>query len=470
MGERKVMVMRLVFYFVASFTLTTLLNAQPVKSYQITADFFPSDARMHDLPVAPDAFMRASAVTELREFSTDTIYFYLHGELTVDSILQDDKKVSFSIDKSLYYYNYSWIATKAAISSSEINSGKPFTIYYSGFFNPSGARSLSDYMRINKHEGVFLRSYGYSLWFPVFLNSGEDSYAADFRQITISVPENFKVLVTGELISEQVEGHNMTAVWQPGITDITELQCTARNYDMMDRENVYIYHINNEANGRKILDYAIALKKIYSRHLMKSEASVPLYIMEMPAYGNISSENVVGLTSEIFNDFEQELSSKLTIAHELVHPFVKIPISMNNPLYAFVVEGFPSFFQIYALKKLDAEFDLKGYMKQLETKYLKKRQSDRYPVEKAILLIKPDEIGTYKDKFVLNDRVWLFFYDLWVQMGADNFDDFLITLFQFDKIDYNRFADLILRFIPDYRNRLNIWLNTTEFTENMYID
>ncbi len=462
--------MRVAFYFLASFTCTALLNAQPVQSYKITAEFFPPDARMYDLPVAPDAFMRASAVIELREVSMDTIYFYLHGELTVDSILQDDRMVSFSMDKTLYYYDYAGIATKATLSSSDINPGKSFTIYYSGFFNPSGVRSLSDYMRINKNEGVFLRSYGYSLWFPVFLNSGEDGYAADFRQVTIRVPEKFRALVTGELISEQVDNHIMTAVWKPGITDIAEIQCTARDFDVMSRENVFIYHINNGANGRKILDYAITLKKIYSRHLRKVEQAVPLYIMEMPAYGNISSENVVGLTGGIFNDFEDELSSKLTIAHELVHPFVKIPISMNDPFYAFVVEGFPSFFQIYALKKLDAEFDLKGYVKQLETTYLKKRQSGRYPVEKAILFIRPDEIGTYKDKFVLNDRVWLFFYDLWIRMGAQKFDEFLGRLFQFDKIDYNKFKDLILKFIPDYQDRLDIWLNTTKYNEDMYVD
>jgi len=461
--------MRTASYLLIFFILNTVLNAQKVKTYELSAEFFPDHARMYDVPVSAENFMQAVARIELAMISGEKIPFFLHGELTVDSVSQDGEKISFTIEKVLYYYDYGYLATRVILDASKLDTGRVLTVYYSGFFNPSRMRSLSDYMRINKKEGVFLRSYGYSLWFPVFLDSGQDSYAADFKHVTISVPADLKVLVAGELISEKVENDIMTAVWKPGIMDISEIQCTARPYSVVSNEDVFVYHINNTANATRIIDYVHDLKEIYARHLRNTEKPKPIYIMEMPEYGNISSDNIVGLTSKVFNDFEKEISSKLTIAHELVHPYVRIPVTMNNPFYALVIEGFPSFFQIYVLKKFDDRFDLKGHMKQLEKKYLKKRDSDRYPIEKPILQITPDEIGDYKDRFVLNDRVWLFFYDLWIQMGTDKFDAFLSDLFTFDEIDYNSFEDLILKFIPNYKDQLHIWLNTTNYTGEMSI-
>ena len=132
----------------------------------------------------------------------------------------------------------------------------------------------------------------------------------------------------------------------------------------------------------------------------------------------------------------------MTIAHELVHPYVSIPIKKNNPFSALVVEGFPSFFHLYGLKKIldNTFFDLEKYMKQVEKGYIKKKQSGKdrrgnpLPDEKPILKITHDEIGTYKDLFVLSDRVRLFLYHIWTEMGDTNYDHFLKDLFQFDSI------------------------------------
>jgi len=48
------------------------------------------------------------------------------------------------------------VALKTTLKSAEIAPGKAIKIFYSGFMNPSRARSLSDYMHINKENGVFL--------------------------------------------------------------------------------------------------------------------------------------------------------------------------------------------------------------------------------------------------------------------------------------------------------------------------
>lgn len=445
------------------------LPAQTVKTCEITAEFFPADAAMYDNPVAPDAFMRAESKIELDSVRKDSIFFYLHGELVVDSILQNRARIPYTSRQVMYAYDYSMVALKTVLAGQSLKTDQPLEIYYSGFFNPSRARSLSDYMRINLHEGVFLRAYGYSPWFPVFQEPGTDIARAFFKHVVIHLPEKFRAVVCGEKTDERVTDNTRTVVWEPGLTEITEVQCTARDYEILNESNISIYHVRNDVNAAKILAFAVRLKKLYEDNLRKKVSSAPLRILEMPEYGNISSDNVIGLTTEIFRDFEHDVRSRLTVAHELVHPYVRIPVALDNPFYALVIEGFPSFFQVWALKRLDKTFDLRSYMKNREKQYIGRRESGKPPAEKPVLQIRPDEIGTYKDRFVLNDRVWLFFYDIWQQMGDNRFDEFLNELFRLDHIDYNLFESVVVKYLPQYRDRLNTWLNTTIFTENMYI-
>jgi hypothetical protein len=151
-------------------------------------------------------------------------------------------------------------------------------------------------------------------------------------------------------------------------------------------------------------------------------------------------------------------------------------VTKENPFCAFVIEGFPSFFQVYALKKMEGDaYDAKGKMMKVEEGYLEKRKTGKtwrgntLPVEKPILEIKFDEIGLYKDKFVLNDRVWLFFYSIWNKMGDEEFDRFLKELFSFNSINYNSFEELVVKYIPGFAPELNTWLNTTDYPDEIKI-
>lgn len=455
--------------------LNLSIQAQNINSYEIFAEFFPNDAKMYNYPVSPEAFLRAHSTIVFLKLTDDDIIFYLHGEFKIDSILVGSKMIEYAAEKVFYYYSYNMVALQVTISSSNVTTDE-IKIYYSGFMNPSRARSLSDYMYINKNKGVYLRSYGYSLWFPIFLKSSQDSYKANFKSITIKLPANYKCIVNGELINEFVEKDIYTAIWRPGVKDIVEIQCTAQDYKINSKNNVYVYYLSDKSSSELILDYASQLKKIYSKNLKSINESLPLYIMEMPKYGDISSGNVVGISEKDFNSFNNGLQSKRLIAHELVHPYVYIPVLVNNNFYAFVVEGFPSFFQVYALKRMEGEtYNLKEEMKKVEELYLEKRKTGKtqrgntLPAEKAILNIKFDELGYYKDQFVLNDRVYLFFYTIWNKMGDEKFDNFLQELFRFTSINYEVFEQLILKYIPDYRDNLNIWLNTTNYPEEIQI-
>jgi hypothetical protein len=375
----------------------------------------------------------------------------------------------------LYDYDYSRVALKVIVRTSEVDKNN-LNVFYSGFFNPSKAGSLSNYMHINKNSGVYLRGYGYTLWFPVFIDAGQNSYMADFKKITIQLPQEFKCIVGGGLLEEKIDNSTYTAIWKPGLIDIFDIQCTARKFQLNTKDNVYVYYLTNKSNSDKVLDYSISLRELYSQNLKKIDESQPLFIMEMPQYGDISSGNVVGISEELFNTFEKDIRSQLTIAHELVHPYVKISVTKENPFYAFVVEGFPSFFQIYALKRIrDDAYNLKEEMIKVEERYLAKRKTgktsrgNKLPEEKAILNISFDEIGNYKDTFVLSDRVWLFFYSVWVRMGDAKFDLFLKELFSFNSISYESFEGLLIKYLPDFKETLNTWLNTTDYSDELKI-
>ena len=197
----------------------------------------------------------------------------------------------------------------------------------------------------------------------------------------------------------------------------------------------------------------------------------------MPEYGNISSQNVIGISTDVYNNFADDLYSKLTIAHELVHPYVSIPVSIDNSFSALVVEGFPSFFHLYGLKRtLDTEdFDIEKYMKRVEKNYIEKkktgkdRRGNQLPPEIPILKISYDDIGKYKDRFILSDRVRLFLYHLWTEMGDQSYDQFLKELFQFNSIDYKKFKTLVEKYISGYKDNLNIWLNTIDYPVSLQI-
>ncbi len=165
-----------------------------VSNYGLDVTFFPGRAFM--TAVATISFDPASE-------PSDSAVFYLHGELGVDSLLVDGRRVESEQQSVLYYFDYFLIANRVAFP---LATGRPphLAVYYSGYFNPSKARSPSDYMRIDG-DGIFLRSYGYSLWFPTFLESNSDSYETGF-DATIRVPHEYTAVFAGDRLSDGAAG------------------------------------------------------------------------------------------------------------------------------------------------------------------------------------------------------------------------------------------------------------------------
>jgi hypothetical protein len=192
----------------------------------------------------------------------------------------------------------------------------------------------------------------------------------------------------------------------------------------------------------------------------------------MPQYGDISSANVVGISQGQWGEFGADPYGTLTLAHEYVHPFVAIPVRTSNPLYALVVEGLPSYFHLPALAEIHGEVFYERFMAEdVERGYFAKRETgkdlrgQRVPPEKPILEITPDEIGLYKDTFVLADRALLFFNYLRVKMGRSAFLAFSGELLNLSGIDYDALEGVILKYLPGAEDDIHTWLATTEYPE-----
>ncbi len=457
-----------------------ITQAQKVSDYTIAVHFFPEDAQMWGYPVANKSFMKGQAKVEFSALDDEVLTFYLHGELKIDSITSNHTTLEYNSEKIFYDIDYSNVGLKTTITSHAAITDHTLTVYYSGFMNPSRARSLSDYMRINKAEGVFLRGFYYSLWFPVFQKSdtADDDYEVNFKQIQVKLPKAYHAAVTGKLLGETIEDDIYTAIWQPGKIKLSDIQCTAKPFEILSRDNIFVYYTDDRQSGENIIDFTQKLKQLFYSNFRNVQNAAALYIIEMPEYGNISSQNVIGISSDLYKGFNTDLFSQLTIAHELVHPYVTIPIAKDNPFSALVVEGFPSYFHLYGLTKISnhtKDFDLKRYMQRVEKSYLAKketgkdRRGNKLPPEKPILEITFDEIGLYKDVFILSDRANLFLYHLWREMGEAQYDQFLKALFQFDSIDYDKFAGLVIQYLPNYGDNLHLWLNTTDYPDSLRV-
>jgi hypothetical protein len=406
---------------------------------------------------------------------SDTLTFFLHGELQVDSLAIGNRMAPVRQSPASYYYDYSLSARRVELEVSDHSLEEGLTVWYSGTMHASAARSPSDYMRIDS-DGVFLRSYGYSLWFPVFLEQSRDSYAVSFPRARIRTPADFVSVFVGEHVATHVEAGTRITEWRADNVDLADAQCTARPFVTRTDCSFHVYYIDepgSQETAQQVLAFTKEVTRFYRAHYRKTAAAGEIHIMEMPEYGNISSGNVVGISSDTWDNFEKETDPQITLAHELVHPFVQPPVGMADPIYALVIEGFPSYFHLLALRELLGEAFFSDFLSSREASYLRKRETGRdrrsrpLPPEKPIYEITPDEIGTYKDRFVLCDRVLLFLDFLRVRMGTEKFFQFTSELFQLDSLDRAAFRTTVLKYLPESGDDLHLWLETTMFPENL---
>jgi hypothetical protein len=283
----------------------------------------------------------------------------------------------------------------------------------------------------------------------------------------------------GEWIDEYVHGDQRVSQWRAKNIDLLYVQIAARPYTVSSQGPVYAYHLPNRkstAAARQILEVAGTLVTRYQQHYRPSATTERTYVVEMPRFGNIAASNVVGISAPDWRDFDAGSDRGRLLAHELVHSYVQVPVDMADPMWSFVIEGFPSYFHLPALADVLGEDYYQEYLAAVEERYLEKRTTGRsrsnspLPIEKPPLEIASAEMSRYKDTFVLNDRVPLFFNYLRARMGKDQFFDFARDLFGNDRLDVTAFLETVERHLPNSTDDVLLWLETNDYPERFQLE
>lgn len=425
-----------------------------VAAYELDVRFFPAESRMEG---------RAVVYIDPTELSSGTVTFYLHGELRAGRVLAAGRPLEISNERVFYAGDYSLVADAVRVDLRDADLEQGLTVEYSGFFHPSRARSPSDYMRIDT-DGVFLRAFGYSPWFPLFLGWGEDSHGVSFLHVRLQTPAEFVPVFVGTRLACRTNGGVCVSEWEAEC-DLLAAQCTARRFRVLQEDGLFVYTAGEDAGTASAVSaFVTELDRGCAQHYGRRTARRQLHVMEMPAFGDIASGNTIGLAEDSWRRFSRTSEAKITLAHELVHDYVVRPIPQDDPLAALVTEGFPSYFHLPVLRSaLGAEF-LGRFMAATEHAYLA-RKSGSDPPELALSAIPFERIGEYKDRFVLNDRALLFLDWLRRGMGEDGFDTFTRALFAEESLDRARFLALVEEHLPGSAADVVLWLDCSDYPE-----
>jgi hypothetical protein len=446
------------------FEPATSAPAEPfrVQSYSIDATFEPAHGRMS--AVAEVHFDPASV-------TGNNVVFFLHGELRVDSIKVAGNAITASQELVYHEDDYSRVANRIEVEVGDVDLSNGLLVGYSGYFNPSVVSAISNYMRIDG-DGVFLRSLGYSIWFPVVVDSWRDSHEVTFSSVTLRTPLEYRAVFAGDRVREFEDGGDRVSVWSAQKLELFDAQCTARRFDVLIDGGFQLYHLRDSVAREmagEILAFTRRLESFYQAYYGRNAASSHFYILQMPKYGDIASGNVIGISDAVWNQFEATAWQGRTVAHELVHAFVSPPCS--NELAAFVIEGFPSYFHLPALAEILGEPWYGDFLDGVERGYIDKRTTGRsrrgatLPPEKPIVEIGHGEIGVYKDLFVLNDRVRLFFDYLRRRMGNERFLRFSSDLLNRELLEFDVLVAVVEAHLPDSGDDVRRWLKTTDFPD-----
>ena len=385
------------------------------------------------------------------------------------AVRADGADLEVSQKREYYAGDYSLIGSRVEVGLPRGRTPESIEVEWVGFMNPSKARAPSDYMRIDE-TGVFLRAFGYSPWFPILLEEGEDAHEVDFRKVSIEVPKPLVAVFAGDFVKAEEDDDRVRYLWRAQGLPLHAAQLTARPFVVASEGDVRVYALDDEASlasAREIMGLTRRLLEYFTDHYSAEAVSGQLHVVEMPRYGDIASGSVVGIQEERWRAFGESAGAKRTLAHELVHSFVQPAISSRDPLFALVTEGFPSYYHYAALAALGA-IDYADRISTIRESYLRKRASGKHPrgwplpAEKAISEITAGEIGTYKDLFVLSDRTVLFLDELRRRMGKEAFEAFNRELFARKELDDRTYRALVLRYLPGFGEELATWLDTTE--------
>ena len=403
----------------------------------------------------------------------DTLVFLLHGELWADSVAVGGVAAPFAQRPRFWELDYALVANEVRVPLEGLDLSRGVAVRYAGPMHASRARSPSDYMRIDA-DGAALRGYFYSPWFPV-QDRGMDPAPISFERVEIDTPEAFTTVFSGDRLEERVAGGRRVSTWRAPDLPPADAQLTARRYDRIEGEEVTLYALSDSASraaADRLLGTVEAWQAFYRSHYGTPRGGSMLHVLEMPRFGDIASGNVIGIARDGWTGFDAGSWQGRTLAHEMVHAFVQVPTPSTDPIYALVIEGFPSYFHLPALEGTQGKAYYRRWIAATDSAYVERRRTGRgrrdaaLPAEKPIDAIPPEEIGTYKDAFVLNDRVPLFLAWVRRRLGDDTFFAWARGLFARGALSRDAFvASLAPRLGSGGAEDLRLWLSTTEYPD-----
>ncbi len=427
---------------------------------------------------------RATMEIALENQGRDGLDFFIHGELRAHKMRMNGRDIPFTQRRVHYHYSYSLNATMVSVKLEGQTGIQRFEMDYAGVFNPSYAGAPSNYMRIDS-TGAYLRAYGYSLWFPILQKSGDDSQLVDFNRVEIKTALKYSAVFTGHRISEKpIAGEQMrVSHWQAKAVDLFDAGLTIRPFVLNRDKGVFLFHLNHPESVRASRDIRIFVDRLlnfYRDHYKPIQNTAQVHIAELPNFASgVSHGNMIGITSGQWRRFDlnsQDMKMALLVSHELVHAFVHPKIGLKRPLAALFIEGFPSYFHLNALATLSGESWYQSFMQSVEKQYLRRKQTgidgrgSLLPKEKPILEITFDEIGRYKDRFILNDRALLFLHFLRKAMGKRTFKQYTRALCRSRDLDIESFISLTTSFLPGSKGDLNRWLESNEYPKRYHLN
>ncbi len=440
-----------------------------VAEYSLDASFVPQQASMTGW-----AEVRFAADSDL----SPKVSFFLHGELRVDSILQGGVGLEFEQAPRFYDKDYTLVAKAIEVQLQSTKPEEPLTVFYGGYFNPSKVRSDSDYMRIDP-SGVYLRAYYYSPWFPIFEEPEGGGYKVDFKEVTLRSPEEFSTVFVGHLIDEEILDNERVTTWRAKNVHLAYAQCTMQRFQRFSEGGVQVYSWTDSASlaaAESIVQFVRDVASRFRERYGQTAGTTELYVAEMPEYGDISSDNVTTITFDAWQQFDSETWPKRFLGHELVHPYVRPPVAYDDPMAAMVIEAFPSYFHLPVLQEYLGDDWYRNLLAVREERYLKmkasglSRRGRPLPVEKPLDQITFDEIGDYKDLFILNDRALLFLNFLRVKMGDSEFWRFSHELCNVSELTDPGFRGLVVSHLPGFEDDLHRWLSTNEYPDRWHLE
>jgi len=491
-----------VSFIIVVFLFSILWANEPaarILSYELEVGFFP-DARMDFAGLIevlegtrpewnkedsfgnyPHMKGKALMVVDLGQNPCSSLDFYMHGELRAHWLKLGTEELKFSQERVFYPVSYSRVANKVSVKLNGLSGKHRFEMAYGGVFNPSVASAASSYMRTDK-QGAYLRAFGYSMWFPVVQKGRSDVPRTNFTTVKIITPKHFVPVFTGNRLTETVKGQHRLSQWQAIGINLWDAQMTVRPFKIKQNKGLFIYHLDNAksaASSADLIKYVKQLLAYFSDHYRAVKNTPQLHVAELPNFASgISSGNMIGMTSgqwQRFSLMDKDVDMEILVSHELVHTFVRPEVSINSPLYALIIEGFPSYFHFPALAEILGEEWYQKYIGRVEKSYLRKKKTGKnwrgrpLPVEKPILTLTAEDISEYKDTFILNDRVRLFLHYIRTKLGKKRFKSFTRQLCGSRNLTPFTLIELIEKYLPASAKDVRLWLGSNEYPQRFHL-